>query len=424
MSSVKAVAGNFEKFVALARFAAENSNFYAKILREFVRRPDLDAMGRIEVIGPDEMYRYGPPESTEMLTGPMTGGYITRSGGSSGREKYAFTSYEEAAYGAGLLGTMFRNLGIDGNDRVANLFMPGHMYSAFASVCLALEHTGCLQLPIGANTEPEQIFAYLETFAPNVLLAVPSLIMGVAEQVEKGGRRIGFRKIGYAGEHLSGSSRQYLKSVFGQDLEIFSLGYAAVDTGIIAYQDASCSGIRHRVPVDYVLVEILDPVSGRPLDFGEEGDIVVSNLYRRSMPVIRYHVGDRGILYPAADGGDPLLDLLGRSGGDIMLCGYRVPLSVFRRAFGKVAPDAALQLHIRAEGPKIKLDFRYENTETDSFEERDLEGELRRESELVAGMFDGGILLPPTLARFAPGVLPRNEVTGKLIQVIDERSSA
>ncbi|MGE4293899.1 MAG: DVU_1553 family AMP-dependent CoA ligase [Desulfovibrio sp.] len=47
-----------------------------------------------------------------------------------------------------------------------------------------------------------------------------------------------------------------------------------------------------------IFVEITDPDSGTPLPDGQWGEIVVTTLNRRAMPLIRYRTGDRGRILP------------------------------------------------------------------------------------------------------------------------------
>ncbi|MCK5685385.1 phenylacetate--CoA ligase family protein [bacterium] len=416
---MKSIAGNFEKFIEIFKFARQNSKFYSDHYRD-IETIDLDSLQSIPATSRDSFYQFSPPENTDMMTGPMKGGYFTRSGGTSGKEKYAFTTYGEVQTGAKLLGNMLCLNGIDKDDIVANLFMPGHMYSAFSSISISLNHTGCVQLPIGANCEPDEILRYLLSFNPNVILAVPSLLMGLANLVESNNLPLKVEKLGYAGEHLNESSRDYLKKILGVK-SIFSLGYAAVDTGIIGYQDKTCHGSIHKIPTDHVMVEIIDPKTNKHVELGEEGEIIVTNLFRKRIPVIRYHVGDRGIL--TKDGEDFSLKLLGRAGNNIMICGYEVSLSVFARILSKFDIDSSYQLVIDAEGPRIKITINYESpTEQKEFNPDFLKNSLIESSEVFAKMFDADILLPLDICWSKPGTLEKNQASGKMKTVIDKRS--
>ena len=43
----------------------------------------------------------------------------------------------------------------------------------------------------------------------------------------------------------------------------------------------------------FVLAEILDPVSGQPVEYGDEGEVVITNLYQEAAPMIRFRQGDK-----------------------------------------------------------------------------------------------------------------------------------
>ncbi|MFP5220897.1 MAG: DVU_1553 family AMP-dependent CoA ligase [Acidobacteriota bacterium] len=47
-----------------------------------------------------------------------------------------------------------------------------------------------------------------------------------------------------------------------------------------------------------LLVEIVDPVTGRALDLGREGEVVISTISRRGMPLLRYRTGDMACMLP------------------------------------------------------------------------------------------------------------------------------
>lgn len=51
---------------------------------------------------------------------------------------------------------------------------------------------------------------------------------------------------------------------------------------------------------DLVLLEVIDPRSGLHVAPGEEGEIVVTTLFRRMVPVIRFRIGDRARFLPAS----------------------------------------------------------------------------------------------------------------------------
>ncbi|GAA4286958.1 hypothetical protein [Georgenia daeguensis] len=75
--------------------------------------------------------------------------------------------------------------------------------------------------------------------------------------------------------------------------------YSNSENGLVAQEEPGSTG--YRVNRASYLVEVLRHDSDRPAGAGEEGRIVLTDLFNRAMPFIRYDTGDRGTL--AVDGG-------------------------------------------------------------------------------------------------------------------------
>lgn len=86
--------------------------------------------------------------------------------------------------------------------------------------------------------------------------------------------------------------------------------YGAAELGIIAFQ--SRSG-KWQVNSETLFVEILDD-NNQPVPHGSEGKIVVTSLYNKAHPFIRYELGDIGILDEKSTFKKPILKkLIGRT---------------------------------------------------------------------------------------------------------------
>lgn len=90
------------------------------------------------------------------------------------------------------------------------------------------------------------------------------------------------------GEILRPQTRQILEAFFRSKVVNY---YSAEEIGLIAWECPEAHDIMH-VQQDSCVVEILDE-HGQRVPAGEEGDVVVSNLFNRTMPFIRYRIGDR-----------------------------------------------------------------------------------------------------------------------------------
>lgn len=85
------------------------------------------------------------------------------------------------------------------------------------------------------------------------------------------------------------TTRTAIMSAFGTGLIDL---YGAAESGCIAWQCPQCPG--YHVNMDSVLIEFIR--QGRNVQSGERGRVVVTNLFSYAMPVIRYDLGDIGVM--------------------------------------------------------------------------------------------------------------------------------
>ncbi|HPT45126.1 MAG TPA: acyl-CoA reductase, partial [Candidatus Rifleibacterium sp.] len=86
---------------------------------------------KLPLLDRETFYRNSPPESEAILTGPMTDSYVYASGGTTGSPKFTFYSNDEYRYVTDVLTDIYRNAGLCRNDRVANLFIAGNLWTSF-----------------------------------------------------------------------------------------------------------------------------------------------------------------------------------------------------------------------------------------------------------------------------------------------------
>ncbi|MFQ3238397.1 MAG: phenylacetate-CoA ligase [Olleya marilimosa] len=92
--------------------------------------------------------------------------------------------------------------------------------------------------------------------------------------------------------------------------------YGAAELGLIAFEDQDDNWI---VNTNHLYVEILDN-NNQPVPYGQPGKIVVTDLYNRAHPFIRYELGDLGQLSTKSTLQRPILEsLIGRTSDFIKL---------------------------------------------------------------------------------------------------------
>lgn len=99
------------------------------------------------------------------------------------------------------------------------------------------------------------------------------------------------KKIFTSSEYLELNMRKFIEKAFGA--EVFDI-YGCTEMKEIAWECERHEG--YHINEDDVIVEILHDNS--PAQPGEIGDIVLTDLSNKAMPLIRYRIGDRGLLVP------------------------------------------------------------------------------------------------------------------------------
>ncbi len=145
---------------------------------------------------------------------------------------------------------------------------------------------------------------------PRIVFSYPSTLVELAHHIRRTGgpaEGFGLRSVLIAGEGISEENRQLLMQVFGCPVY---RRYSDMELGILA-QDRGDGG-----PLDLnwgsYYFECLDLNDDVPAPDGEVGRIVITDLYNRAFPMIRYDTGDLGIFETPENGLPRLREIYGR----------------------------------------------------------------------------------------------------------------
>jgi len=134
----------------------------------------------------------------------------------------------------------------------------------------------------------DEMLAYhrrLRDFQPSVVYGYPNAIEQFATFVERHLAPIKVARVLCTAERLRDHQRELFRRVFGG--EVFNL-YCSREHGCVGFECERHD--RFHVDSGSAIVEILR--NGRPARPGESGEIVVTDLLNRGMPLIRYVTGD------------------------------------------------------------------------------------------------------------------------------------
>ena len=127
----------------------------------------------------------------------------------------------------------------------------------------------------------------LNAFQPDILVAYAETANALALQQLAGALRISPRMVFASSEVFTASARARIAKAWGS--EPFN-AYAATETALIA---ADCAHHRLHLAEDLVIAEIVD-ADNRPVPPGAYGErVLVTVLFARTIPLIRYELSDR-----------------------------------------------------------------------------------------------------------------------------------
>lgn len=185
---------------------------------------------------------------------------------------------------------VYHAAGVTANDRIFFAFSFGP-FIGFWSAFAGAERLGALCLTGGAMTTIERVAAIVSTEA-TVLMSTPTYALRLADAAREEGidlARSALRVSIHAGE--PGGSIPATRDRIEKELGVETFDHTgATEVGAHGFSCSARDGVH--VNESEFIAEVLDARSGEARDEGE-GELVLTNLGRWGMPVIRYRTGDR-----------------------------------------------------------------------------------------------------------------------------------
>lgn len=145
-------------------------------------------------------------------------------------------------------------------------------------------------MDVNVHSSAEEQVSIMREHGCDCLHGYPSSLYIIAKYIEEHGiTDIRPKLVVTTGELIPPNMRQYLDSVFGVSLVDF---VGTTEFNRIAWECERHEG--YHMDADSVVMEIVR--DGTLLGYGEEGEMVMTGLYNRTMPLIRYRMKDVGVL--------------------------------------------------------------------------------------------------------------------------------
>lgn len=306
----------------------------------------------------------------------------------------------------------YETAGITNMDRIQ--ITPGYgLWTAGIGFQNGAEKLGAMVVPMGPGNTDKQLQMMMD-MKSTVLCATSSYALLLAEEIEKRGikDKICLKKGVIGSERWGEKMRNRIRTELGIELydiygltEIYGPGIGInckYDTGM-HYWD------------DYIYIEIIDPVTLKPVPDGELGEIVITTLVKEGAPLIRYRTHDLSRIIPGTcpcGSKFPRLDtIMGRTDDMMKIKGVNVFPSQIEEIL-KEFPEVSSEYQIRISHLDGRDTMRIYVETNGSVDFLDL-------AKRIAERVKSRIGFTPLVKVVELGLLPRSEKKTK--RVIDER---
>lgn len=339
-------------FRAVVLHAARRQRFFARQLDEKgidpsrVRRPE--DLG--DIFTTSEDLRSRPAE--DFLCGEPQ--LVFETTGTSGGSKRVYFSYDELEFTARYEAAAMYEDGVRPGDRLVCTFDAGYWISSWVTF-LACKRLGVFCSAVG-KPHPRDVYSRMKEYRYNVITADPTWLVSFSEIAEQEGT-FPVKLIFAAGDRMTEVYRDYVQRVWKCPVV---LGYGSTEQGGGVGMECLRREGLHLDEYNYYF-EILEP------DADGYGELVVTTLSRRIMPLIRYRVRDvtRWIEEPCPCGATlrRIARIRGRRDEMVVMGAGNMYPEIFEQVLHDVKGlSENWQVAVRQEGLHDVLEFRLEMT--------------------------------------------------------------
>ncbi len=313
-------------------------------------------------------------------------------------------------------GEMFKRCyevaGITNLDRIQ--ITPGYgLWTAGIGFQNGAEKLGAMVIPMGPGNTEKQL-QMMQDMKTTVICATSSYALLLAEEIEKRGIKNNIRlKKGVIGSERWGEKmRNRISESLG--IELYDIyGLTEIYGPGIGINCEHNTGMHYWD--DYIYIEIIDPVTLKPVSDGEWGEIVITTLVKEGAPLIRYRTHDLSRIIPGechCGRKYPRLDTIkGRTDDMIKIKGVNVFPSQIEEIL-QTFPEVSSEYQIRISHLDRKDTMRI-------YVETNGHVDFLNLADRIATTVKSKIGFTPLVKVVEIGLLPRSEKKTK--RVIDER---
>ena len=304
--------------------------------------------------------------------------------------------------------------GITKKDRIQ--ITPGYgLWTAGIGFQAGCEKLGAMAVPMGPGNTEKQL-QMMQDLKTTVICATSSYALFLAEEINKRSLKdnICLKKGVIGSERWSEKKREYISKELG--IELYDIyGLTEIYGPGIGINCSHQTGMHYWD--DYIYIEIIDPVTGKTVEDGEEGEIVITTLVKEGAPLLRFRTHDLSRIIPGecpCGSPYPRLDTIrGRSDDMFKVHGVNMFPSQIEELLGAVDGVSS----------EYKVDIAHDDEKNRDIIMLTAEAEGRvnfeKTGEKIRVLFKSRMGVTPKVVVVSVGTLPRSEK--KTRRVFDHR---
>jgi len=172
-------------------------------------------------------------------------------------------------------------------------------FIGFWGLHYGMEKVGVLNVPGGAQTTESRAKQIVD-FGATAVASTPTYAIRLAQEAQRLGLDLPGAKVEriiLSGEPCPQQTKDLIEGLWGAKA-FDTAGMTEIST-IFMFECAQQPGGAHLIE-DHLIEEVLDPVTSEPVDYGENGERVVTSFGRSAIPLIRYRSSDLVRKLPAS----------------------------------------------------------------------------------------------------------------------------
>jgi phenylacetate-CoA ligase len=222
---------------------------------------------------------------------------IHASSGTTGKPTVVAYNRNDINLWAEVMARTFTCAGTTKKDVVQNAYGYG-LFTGGLGAHYGAERVGASVIPISGGNTQKQILL-LQDFGSTVLTCTPSFALYVYDvmcEMKISLDTIKLRVGLFGAEPWTDEMRKELEERLRiKAIDIYGLS-EIIGPGVSSECVEAQDGLHFNE--DHFFPEIINPLTGEPMPYGEEGELVVTSMSREAMPLIRYRTGDITSLNP------------------------------------------------------------------------------------------------------------------------------